>query len=113
MLLNDLFVQYREFESAKAMDYANQATKLSISSGFKKGESLLLLNKGVFLNLNGENDAGEKLIKQSLDIRVKINLYTEGFNEQLDSNVETVLYRVIQECVNNVIKHSGANSLDI
>ena len=24
-----------------------------------------------------------------------------------------MLYRVIQECVNNVIKHSGANSLDI
>lgn len=44
---------------------------------------------------------------------IKINLYTEGLNEKLDSNVETVLYRVIQECVNNVIKHSRAGSLDI
>jgi len=33
--------------------------------------------------------------------------------DRLDSDVETVLYRVIQECVNNVIKHSGANKLDI
>jgi two-component system NarL family sensor kinase len=49
-----------------------------------------------------------------IDARVlKINLHTEGLNERLDSNVETVLYRVIQECVNNVIKHSGANMLDI
>jgi signal transduction histidine kinase len=49
-----------------------------------------------------------------IDNRIlKINLHTEGLNERLDSNVETVLYRVIQECVNNVIKHSGANSLDI
>ena len=49
-----------------------------------------------------------------LDSRVlKVNLYTEGLNERLDSNVETVLYRIIQECVNNVIKHSGANTLDI
>lgn len=49
-----------------------------------------------------------------IDNRVlKINLYTEGLNERLDDNVETVLYRVIQECVNNVIKHSGANKLDI
>ena len=31
----------------------------------------------------------------------------------MESNLETVLYRVIQECVNNVIKHSGANHLDI
>ena len=49
-----------------------------------------------------------------LDNRVlKVNLHTEGLNERLDSNVETVLYRVIQECVNNVIKHAGANMLDI
>lgn len=44
---------------------------------------------------------------------IKINLYTEGLNERLDGNIETVLYRVIQECVNNVIKHSGADKLDI
>jgi two-component system, NarL family, sensor kinase len=44
---------------------------------------------------------------------IKISLHTEGLQERLDSNTETVLYRVIQECVNNVIKHSGANKLDI
>ncbi|MEP6675726.1 MAG: sensor histidine kinase [Ferruginibacter sp.] len=49
-----------------------------------------------------------------IDSRViKINLHTEGLNDRLDSNTETVLYRVIQECVNNVIKHSGASHLDI
>ncbi|MBL0136494.1 MAG: sensor histidine kinase [Chitinophagaceae bacterium] len=44
---------------------------------------------------------------------LKVELSSEGLNERLDSNTETVLYRVIQECVNNVIKHSGANHLDI
>jgi signal transduction histidine kinase len=44
---------------------------------------------------------------------IKINLHAEGLQERMDSNIETVLYRVIQECVNNVIKHSGANNLDI
>ncbi|MFA6275499.1 MAG: tetratricopeptide repeat protein [Pedobacter sp.] len=45
--------------------------------------------------------------------KLKINLETFGLQQRLDQNVETVLYRVIQETVNNVIKHSGANSLDI
>lgn len=44
---------------------------------------------------------------------IKVSLYTEGLNEKIDSNTETVLYRVVQECVNNVLKHSGANRLDI
>ncbi len=51
---------------------------------------------------------------EKIDTRVlKIELYSEGLNERIDTDIETVLYRVIQECVNNVIKHSGANYLDI
>lgn len=49
-----------------------------------------------------------------IDTRIiKVTLHTEGLNERLEANVETVLYRVIQESVNNVLKHSGANHLDI
>ncbi|MFT3846965.1 MAG: sensor histidine kinase [Lacibacter sp.] len=44
---------------------------------------------------------------------LKINLYTEGLNDPIDENIEIVLYRVLQESVNNVIKHAGATELDI
>jgi signal transduction histidine kinase len=49
-----------------------------------------------------------------IDRRVlKVHLHTEGLNDRLDSQIEIVVYRVLQECVNNVIKHSGASQLDI
>lgn len=54
-------------------------------------------------------DFTDKLDKKSL----KVHLFTEGLEERLDSNVETVLYRVLQETVTNVIKHAGATTLDI
>jgi signal transduction histidine kinase len=44
---------------------------------------------------------------------LEVHLDTEGMDERLDSNVETVLYRIIQECVNNVLKHANATTLDI
>ena len=44
---------------------------------------------------------------------IKVSLHTEGLNERIDNNTETVLYRIIQECVNNVLKHAGATLLDI
>lgn len=51
---------------------------------------------------------------QKIDQQViKTQLHIEGLQERLSPETESVLYRVIQECVNNVIKHSGANQLDI
>lgn len=44
---------------------------------------------------------------------LRVNLYTEGLDVRLDATTEIVLYRVIQECVNNVIKHAGASTLDV
>lgn len=44
---------------------------------------------------------------------LRISVYTEGLDERLDSNIETMLYRVVQECVNNTIKHARASTLDI
>lgn len=46
-------------------------------------------------------------------LALEVHLYTEGLDKRIDSNIETVFYRIIQECVQNVIKHSGANRLDI
>jgi two-component system, NarL family, sensor kinase len=54
-------------------------------------------------------DFVDKIEKRSLKVRV----YTEGLDARMDSNLEIVLYRVIQECVNNVIKHAEASRLDI
>lgn len=61
----------------------------------------------------GLSNAIKEFIEKLDNRTLKINLHSVGLNERLDSNVETVLYRIIQECVNNVIKHSGANALDI
>jgi two-component system NarL family sensor kinase len=45
--------------------------------------------------------------------QLKINSGISGINERLNAQTETVLYRVIQESVNNVIKHSKASLLSI
>jgi len=44
---------------------------------------------------------------------ISINFFTKGFEEPHDANVELILYRVMQESINNVMKHSGADRVDI
>ncbi len=45
--------------------------------------------------------------------QLKIQLNVVGLDERLDEQTETVLYRVIQETVTNVIKHAQASKLSI
>ncbi|MCX8020621.1 MAG: sensor histidine kinase [Chitinophagaceae bacterium] len=51
----------------------------------------------------------EKLNLKNIEIR----LSAEGMDTKMDSAYETILYRVVQECVHNAIKHSGATRIDI
>ena len=55
------------------------------------------------------HDFVNKLNNKNLQAHVN----TVGLDERMDSNIETVLYRVVQECVHNAIKHAGATTLDI
>jgi len=42
-----------------------------------------------------------------------INFFSSGFESPYDDTTEIILYRVLQESVNNVMKHAQANRLDI
>jgi signal transduction histidine kinase len=44
---------------------------------------------------------------------LKIDLEIVGLDQRLSEQVETVLYRVIQEIVNNIIKHAKANHISL
>jgi signal transduction histidine kinase len=51
--------------------------------------------------------------KISISDSLQIDLQIDGLNERLENTVETVLYRVLQECVSNIIKHAHASRVSI
>lgn len=50
-----------------------------------------------------------KIDKNSL----KVSLNTEGISSDWNSNIQLIVYRIVQECINNVIKHANATKLDV
>jgi two-component system, NarL family, sensor kinase len=66
----------------------------------------VLLTKGLA-------EAVEELVAKIDPSVLKINFHSEGFEQRLHSNTESILYRVIQECINNTLKHAAAKHLDI
>lgn len=53
----------------------------------------------------------EFYINQQNDLQ--INLQTLGFKKRPHPDIEIVLFRVFQECLNNIIKHANAKHVDI
>lgn len=51
--------------------------------------------------------------KMSILERLKINVIPFGLTGRLDNQTEVTLFRIIQELCTNIIKHSGANEVNI
>ena len=51
--------------------------------------------------------------KMTATDKLKIDLDLVGMNKRLDATVETVLFRVFQEIINNIIRHSEAGHVTI
>jgi signal transduction histidine kinase len=62
---------------------------------------------------NGLGNAVRTFLDSINQQKLKVQLFTDGLNIPIDSNTEIFLYRIIQECVNNVFKHADASELNI
>ncbi len=47
------------------------------------------------------------------DKGIRLSLHIDGFNARLPEQTETVLYRIIQEAMQNALKHAGASNLNL
>ncbi len=61
----------------------------------------------------GLANALKGLIEKIDSNRLKIVLDVDGLGNAIHPDIQLVLYRILQECINNVIKHSKADKLDI
>jgi PAS domain S-box-containing protein len=45
--------------------------------------------------------------------KIEIEMHTQGFDDELDKNVQLILFRVISELINNTLKHAKASNVEI
>ncbi len=59
-------------------------------------------------------EAAEALIEQVDDTgRIRASIYIEGAPHRFDEKTEIMLYRILQEMVNNTLKHAGAAGIRV
>jgi signal transduction histidine kinase len=62
---------------------------------------------------NSLANALRDLIEKTSTPKLAVNLQIEGLETEVEQNIQVTLYRIIQECINNTVKHSGADKIDI
>ena len=62
---------------------------------------------------NSLSNALRDLIDKTNSPKLRISLNIEGLKDDVDQNIQVVIYRIIQECINNIIKHADAQLVKI
>lgn len=65
------------------------------------------------LNKNTITEALNDLAEKSSSQKLHINIETNNLPDNLEDNIKIILYRTVQECLNNIIKHANAALVDI
>lgn len=60
---------------------------------------------------NSLSNALKELIDKTNSPKLHINLKIEGLQDHLDENIQIVIFRVIQESINNTLKHAEASEI--
>jgi signal transduction histidine kinase len=55
----------------------------------------------------------EEMVSRINEAQLRISLSVDDYNPNTDKTTELVLYRIIQECVNNTVRHAQATALFI
>ncbi len=53
----------------------------------------------------------EEMVSRINEKQLRVSLSADDYNPETDKTVELVLYRIIQECINNTVRHSKATEL--
>lgn len=97
-------------DEAKLVDNAKKLIDDSVKEVRTISHNLMptsLMEKGIEPALN---ELAAKINDTGL---MHIDLLISAGNERLDSSVEIAIYRIVQEVVNNMIKHSKANRVEV
>lgn len=108
MNLNNLFTSL-SFHPEQAALAAN--TQKLITESYDEMRSISHRMIPATLAKNGLPQALHDLVSKVQGNKLDVKLDVEGLRAQLDPITETALYRVVQEAINNVIRHAGATKL--
>ncbi|MBX2952145.1 MAG: hypothetical protein KF870_06545 [Leadbetterella sp.] len=66
------------------------------------------------LDLLGLTSSVKSLVQESLDaVQMDYRIDTDNIDGMFSNDAQINIYRIIQECINNIVKHSGAANVEV
>lgn len=116
-LLSATLLNLGGFFKARSIDPAAdpQAARISglVSESYDELRTLSHQMMPMALMRRGFAAAVGEMLARLDENTISATLEISGLDAPLSEDVETILFRVIQECVNNVIKHAAATALSV
>lgn len=114
ILIKNKILRAAQPGAAASIHLSGEALSQNVAEAIQEVRDISYGLRPYQLDLLGLSSSIKSLVEETLDAaQIDYEIYLDNVDQLFDNNAQINIYRIIQECVNNIVKHAAASQVSI
>lgn len=114
ILIKNKILRAAQPGAAASIHLSGEALTQNVADAIQEVRDISYALRPYQLDLLGLTSSVRSLVQESLDaVQIDYRIDIDNIDGLFDNDAQINVYRIIQECINNIVKHAGAKNVDV